>query len=788
MHLRLSFIAVLALAVASAARAEAVRLPGGAELREVDFERHVAPLLVRSGCSAGACHGSFQGKGGLRLSLFGHAPGKDYLALTRDGLGRRIDRADPDRSLLLLKPTGRVAHEGGRRFAADSWQYGVLRAWVTQGAKWRPGSGVVRRLEVEPGEHAFAGPGESVALRVTAEYDDGSRADVTPFCDIRPKDEGVAVVSSEGRVSGRRTGDTAVIVSYRGNLTAAHVLVPRPAGKDFVNPPVPEANFIDREVFAKLRQLNVVPSELCDDATFLRRVSIDVVGTLPAPDEVREFLADRRPDKRGRAIDRLLASPMHAALWATRFSDVTGNNVDVMDGSPETRARRAKMWHDWLRRRFADNVPYDRIVRGILCATSRDGEGIDAWTREEAALADQGFVSDYAKRRTLDLFWRRTAGDDFFPLEQMAELTASAFLGVRLECAQCHKHPFDRWTQADYRAFANVFGTVKYGSSNDLRAATARLLDERRRAGLGEKPVPRLREVFVSDTAPRRLPDPETNGPLPAKALGGPAIPLDGDPRERLFDWLARPDNPFFARAFVNRVWAHYFGAGLVEPVDGFSVANPPSNDRLLDALAADFVSHGYDIRRLERLVLTSRTYQLSATPNATNAQDDRNFSHARVRRLLAEVVIDVLGAALGTPEDFGKDAPPGARAIEVAPNRVRDAHLARAFRIFGRPARAALCDCERPREPALPQTLFLMTDEPLLKRMREGRLKGLLAGGKSDREIVEELFLATLSRPPDGGEERAALDHVRAKGDRRAGFTDMMWALINTREFILNH
>jgi hypothetical protein len=482
---RIAFIAVTLLAV-STAHGAPVRLPGGAELREVDFERHVAPLLGRSGCSAGACHGSFQGKGGLRLSLFGHSPEKDYLALTRDGLGRRLNRLDPERSLLLLKPTAQVNHEGGRRFPRDSWQYHVLREWITQGGRWQQGSGAVKRLEVTPSRHTFAGPGESAALRVTVDYADGSRADVTPFCDFRVKDEGVAATTPEGQVRGLRPGDTAVIVSYRGHLTTAHLLVPRTVSAGFLYPAVPEANFIDREVFAKLRRLNVVPSDLCDDATFLRRVTIDSVGTLPTPDEVRTFLADKRSDKRVRKIEELLAHPMHAALWATRFSDVTGNSIDVMDGSPEMRARRAKMWHDWLRRRFADNVPYDRIVRGILCATSRDGEDIDAWIRDEAAFTDQGFASDYARRPSLDLFWRRNTAQDFFPLEQMAELTAAAFMGVRIECAQCHKHPFDRWTQADYRAFANVFGQVQYGSSNELRAATARLLDERRRTGLGE--------------------------------------------------------------------------------------------------------------------------------------------------------------------------------------------------------------------------------------------------------------------------------------------------------------
>jgi hypothetical protein len=778
---------VLALLAAPAAQAAPVRLPDGGDLREVDFERHVAPLLVRLGCSAGSCHGSFQGKGGFRLSLFGHAPEKDYLALTRDALGRRLDPADPERSLLLLKPSARVAHEGGRRFAPDSWEYAVVREWIAQGAQRRPGSGAVRRLEVTPPEYRLDGPGTAVALRVTVEFADGGRADVTPFCAFHARDDAVAEVSPAGQVRGLRPGDTAVVISYRGELTTARVLVPAPAPPGFTYPDVPAENFIDREVFAKLRRLNVVPSALSSDEEFLRRVTIETIGSLPAPDEARAFLADRAPDKRARKVEALLAHPLHAALWATRFSDVTGNSVDVMDGSPELRARRAKMWHDWLRRRFADNVPYDQMVRGILCATSRGGQGVDAWLREEAAATD-GIGGDYANRPTLDLFWRRSVGDEFFPLEQMAEVTAAAFLGVRLECAQCHKHPFDRWTQADYRAFANVFGQVKYGSSNDVRAAMARLLDDRRRAGLGDKPLARPREVYVSDVAVRRLAHPETGSPLPARAPGGPAIPPDGDARQHFADWLVRPDNLFFARALVNRVWAHYFGAGLVEPVDNFSVANPPSHERLLDALAADFTRSGYDIRRLERLILTSRTYQLSSLPNDTNAGDTRNLSHARVRRLMAEVVVDVLDDALGVREDFGPDAAPGSRAIEVAPNRVRDARLAELFRVFGRPTRRTACDCERAAEPAVPQTLFLMTDPVLLKKIEEGRLKHLLAAKRTDEEVVEELFLASLSRRPDATEKQAALEHVRAKADRRAGFTDVVWALINTREFILNH
>ncbi|MBX6315465.1 MAG: DUF1549 domain-containing protein, partial [Isosphaeraceae bacterium] len=688
----------------------------------VDFERHVMSLLGRLGCNAGSCHGSFQGRGGLALSLFSHAPARDYLALTRDAHGRRVDVIHPERSLLLLKPTGQVSHEGGQRFGLGSWEYQVLRAWIAQGATWTPGRGQVRRMEVIPEEYRLNGPGEAVPLQVLVEFADGQRLDMTRFCDFRAKEEAIAQVSPTGLVRGLQPGDTAIVVSYAGHLTTARILVPVPEegrrhggerreekNEDFIinkidssllcassaisarsavpSPPmVPEVNIIDREVFAKLRKLRIAPSALSDDAEFLRRATIDTIGTLPAPKEIRAFLVDRSPDKRVKKIDELLAHPRHAALWATRLGDITGNDLDAMDGPPDVRAQRAHMWHDWFRRRIAENVPYDQIARGVLCATSRDGQDVGAWIEQEirrSQAAREGRATDYAERSSLDLFWRRFAGDQFFPLEQMAERTAAAFLGVRIECAQCHKHPFDRWTQADYRAFANLFNRVAFGLSPEARAAAARLLDECRAASVDGAlpPIPRLVEVYVSDRPTRRLLDPATNRPLPPRALGGPEIATEGDPREALFAWLVQPDNPYFARNFINRIWAIYLGVGLVEPVDNFAVSNPPSNGRLLDALAREFIASGYDIRRLERLILTSSTYQLSSAPNAMNLHDRTNYARAYPRRMLAEVLVDVLNAALGVEGDFGLDAPRGAGAIEVAPNRVRSPDLARIFR-----------------------------------------------------------------------------------------------------------
>jgi hypothetical protein len=590
-------------------------------------------------------------------------------------------------------------------------------------------------------------------------------------------------------------------VAYRGSVQAMRVYVPsfvaqasrlqkaRAAGET----PAPQSgSLVDREVLVKLRRLGVDPSGLSSDEEFLRRVTIDAIGSLPTPDQVRAFVADRRPDKRTRLIDKLLADPRHAALWAMKFCDITGCNVDTMDAPPELRAKYAQMWHDWFRNRVAANVPYDKIVHGVLVATSREGQDVPAWLKRDTDLdraAHSGFVSHYPDRQTLDLFWRRVEGmNTFFPIEKMAEQTSAAFMGVRVECAQCHKHPFDRWTQEDYRGYANIFGHVRFDSSPEL-IASERKAGRRSTGNDPDALMPmKRREVYVSDRPLRALPHPDGRQILHPRPLGGPELPETADPREAFFEWLDKPANPYFARSFVNRVWAHYFGVGIVDPVDDFSAANPPSNEKLLDALAADFVAHGYDICRLERDILNSRTYQLTATPNASNRSDRTNYSHAYARPMPAEVVLDVLNDALGASEDFGPDALPHSRAIDVATNRVQSPHAARVFRVFGRPGRTTTCDCERPTAPALPQTLYLMSDPALLQKLTGGRLRALLSRGLSDSELIDELFLATLSRFPDVAERRAALDRLTAADTHTNGCVDVLWALVNTREFILNH
>ncbi|MFL5241499.1 MAG: DUF1549 and DUF1553 domain-containing protein [Gemmataceae bacterium] len=793
------FALTLGLLLAFASSTEAApNLPDNAPIKKVDFERHVMGLFGRQGCNSGSCHGSFQGRNGFRLSLFGYDPEKDFRAITHDLMGRRINTADPENSLLLLKAMGAVEHGGGRRFGRGSWQYQLLHDWIAAGAPWTKGSGEVKELRLAPPELAFSATGQTEKLKVIARFADGSEEDVTLLCDFRINDDGVAELGDSGTVKAVRAGDTALVASYRGQIRAARILVPIKPAPGFRYPDLPENNFIDHQVFARLRRLNIVPSEPATDSEFLRRVTIDTIGCLPTPDEVREFLDDTSSDKRTKKIDQLLTHPLHAALWATKFCDITGNNTAELEGNGPFQNKLSQMWHDWFRKRLAENMPYDEIVRGVLCATSRDGAKPEDWIKQYKAMeqtAQKGFDATYADRASIDLFWRRKNNN--VPIEQWGEKVAAAFLGVRLECAQCHKHPFDRWTQSDYRAFANLFGQVANGAAPDCRKLVEAENAERKKPEKGKPQFAPLREVYIEEAKVRSLPEPETKKPLPAQALGGPKIPVvkGKDARVELFDWMRSPDNAFFARSFVNRVWGHYTGVGLVHPVDDFSQANLPSNEELLDALAQDFVKSKYDIRRLERLILTSRTYQLSSATNATNKEDRRNYSHSYVRPMMAEVVLDVLNSALGVTENFGNDAPANCHAIEVGSSRIGNGTVAYLFRTFGRPPRTSACDCERAQEPALPQKLFLMTDQSLQAKFKDpkGRLQTLFKLRKHDKDIVTELFLAALSRPPTETEWSQFTDYCSdeyklGKKKPEEIYPGVLWALLNTREFILNH
>jgi hypothetical protein len=795
-----TLIAGLATSSITAEPADGVPLPDGTRVEHVDFERHVAGLLTRLGCNAASCHGSVEGQGGFKLSLFGQSPQQDFVAITAAETGRVVVAA-PGESLLLRKPTGQTEHEGGVRLQTDSWEFELLRRWIADGARHAPGSGRIARLTLEPAELSALVPGQEYRLKVQAQFADGTQEFVSAWAQFRSRDERVAEVTPSGTLIPRGPGATHLIASYLGTFATLGVTVAYPpADRAPLSPPL-SRNFIDDEINAQLARLGLTSSVPAEDVEFLRRATLDVLGTLPHPDEVRAYLVNTDPAKREQLVERLLAHPRRAAWWATRMCDVTACNVTTMEGPPELRPKRAKMWHDWFRVRFADNMPYDQIVRGVLCATSRDGRPIDAWIDSAAALeqaAAAGFESNYYQRPSLDLFWRRRTADGPLPVEDLAELTAAAFLGLRMHCARCHQHPFDRWSQRDFAAYAQIFARTEFGSGTELRAAMNARLEQRRQArreggAVSDATIPRVQEVFNSAMA-RPLVDAAVAGPLVPRPPGGPPLTTadlaaespTGDPRAKLFAWLMQPDNPYFARNFVNRVWAKYFGRGLADPVDSFSDSNPPTHPRLLDKLAAEFVSSGYDIVQLERLVLSSAAYGRSWHAAGNNAADRQQFARWQVRPLPAEVLLDAVDAALETRTDFGPDVPVGTQAIELAPNRFTDKSVDELLQVLGRGDRKSLCECDRTTSPSLRRPIFLMSRPDGLDA--SGRLSRLLREGREVEAILTELYLATLSRRPDEAERAFALEHIAGAPQPSAGLADIVWALVNTREFSTNH
>ncbi|MDA1015678.1 MAG: DUF1549 and DUF1553 domain-containing protein [Planctomycetota bacterium] len=745
-----------------------------------EFRRHVVPLFSKLGCNMRGCHGSFQGQSGFRLSLFGFEPDLDQKELLEvdkesSGVGPRANVKSPEQSLLLVKPSSKEDHEGGQRMAVDSWQYNVLRRWVAAGGKFDPKrDSKLVRFELQPAELVFSDTGKPARLRAMAWFDDGSKEDVTCLTTFSSNDDAIAKASPDGGVQAGRMGDTAIIAQYSGGVASTQVLVPVAGNAEF--PPFPHHNRIDEFVSAKLRKLNIHPSNLSDDDDFLRRVYVDAIGTLPTPNETRKFLKNRDPEKRQRLIDELLDRPEYAMYWGMKFSDWTGNGKYI-SRSPQ---QWNWVWQQWIEDKLSRNVPYDDFVYGFVCATSLDGRTREEYLEEVRVVKhktsgrynyDDG---TYAQRKTLDLYWinveRRSP-------DTLVLQTANSFLGLRLECAQCHNHPFDRWTQKDFDGFKSVF-------------MLARSCDPK--TGKEEKKLPRgYGDEDLQPGVHWRFAG--TIKKVPPKILGGDVLTYEEggpDPRVKLWEWMRADDNPYFAPSIVNRIWAQYFGVGIVDPPDDFNLGNPPSNPQLLAWLAKDFRESDFDLKHLHRTILNSRTYQLSWKPNDSNRLDDRNFSHARLRRMPAEVLMDAISQATGVQADYGRlpaDRPQRAVGQASPPVRYSMSRSGYPMQIFGRPAREKTCVCERSNEPSVAQALYLVNDAEIITKLNNpsGRLAKLMKSTADNGKVIDELYLAALSRLPTQSERKVQEQHVLSCESRAEGMRDVLWSLLNVREFL---
>jgi hypothetical protein len=705
----------------------------------VSFSREVVPRLTRLGCNQGACHGAALGRNGFRLSLLGYDPAFDYNQIVQSAEGRRVVLSDPERSILLLKPTLSLEHGGGERFPPHSPPYELLKQWLEDGApEPGPRDPVATGLEVWPARRILV-PGERQQLLVRATWSDGRVEDVTATAQFDALNDSVASVTPDGLVTGRGPGETHVMVRFAGQATVVQMTLPYARLAHY--PDLPAYNFVDEKLIAKWKDLGLTPSPLCDDAEFLRRALLDTIGTLPSPEEVRAFLADRDPDKRRKAIDRLLDRPEFVDFWALKWGDLLRINRDQLEDKG--------MWsfHNWVRAQLRDRVPLDEFARAIITA--------------QGSTFTDGPANFYRTARTP---------------EDWSEAATQVFLGVRLQCARCHHHPFEKYSQDDYYGMAAFFSRLGTKPSQDFGLFGRETVVYLRPAG--EVRNPRTGQVVPPH-------------PLGAAAGKGtkPASPWDDalDRRRRLAAWLTSPDNPLFARNLANRFWGYLMGRGLVEPLDDLRATNPPSNPELLDALAQDLVAHHYDLRHLLRTILTSRAYQLSSTRTHGNEADQADVYYTRyaVKRLSAEELADALDAVTSTREKY-PGLPPGTRAIQLPDTKVRSFLLD----VFGRPPRQTTCECERTGQPNIAQALHLLNGDFLNRKIAAptGRVETLLKATKPVPAIVEELYLATLSRPPRPEEATRAAGWVGNAASEREGIQDLLWVLVNSREFQFNH
>lgn len=914
-RLTLGLTAVIGLQVACAETASAAddvlridqRFANEAIIETPDFRQHVVPLMGKLGCNGRACHGSFQGQGGFRLSLFGYDFKADHEALAKGDKDKpaRINPTNIHESLMLQKPLQVVPHEGGTRLKEGTWQHRVLVKWLEGGAKpVTSETAEFVRLEVTPTEIVAKKKGDTFQLKAVAVWSNGVREDVTPMCRFRSNNDTVVAVDDNGLATSTGPGDSHVVAFYDNGVVPVPVMLPVSDKFGPNYPSVPTPTKIDELVIQKLRKVGIVQSDLASDAEFLRRVSLDMIGTLPTAAEVEAFLADQSSNKRAKKIDELLERPAYAAWWATRFADWTGNNAAKLNNAERSfnnPSAIASGWYEWLRVRIERNEPYDKMMEGIVLAVSRlEGESYSDYCERMSGYYQKDAKGSFADQPSLTYYWARR---EFLKPEERALGFAYTFLGIRIQCAQCHKHPFDQWTKDDFDRFKEFFSRASFGSAPGTKDDEKELLaklglsDEQMKSGgndlrklLGEKLVKGgvvpFNELYnkpmdkQNKQAERKGDKDKPNAKRPqivagrtAKILGGDEVRVGemDDPREALMDWMRDKDNPYFARAIVNRIWAGYFNVGIVEPTDDLSLANPPSNDALLDYLADSFREHGYDLKWLHREIANSRTYQLSFQPNDTNKHDEFNFARAVPRRLPAEVAYDAI--RLATMSDFeaakwqtslsGRSIADGVVSYNQNGNKGGNANYA--LSIFGRSIRDSNCECDRSTESSLLQTVFLQNDDEVLRMigdkgkwvdqitkradpakdakeadqiLKQRQARKLAEASveeikrrieKSDKDdakpariealkkelakreaaldkvpveepkpsplvsfdakaVVQQAYLRSLSRYPTATELERAVQYFEEMDDPARGAKDLLWALINTKEFIVNH
>ncbi|MBL8849079.1 MAG: DUF1549 domain-containing protein [Planctomycetaceae bacterium] len=712
--------------------------------QRIAFATDIVPILTRLGCNGGGCHGKASGQNGFRLSLLGFEPDFDYEALALEAGGRRLFPAAPERSLLLVKGTAQVPHGGGKRLDADSVDYRILAAWIAQGAPApRSDDSTLTRIEVSPPEQVLT-RGSELQLLVTAYFSDGTTRDVTHQSVYLSNAVEVADADAEGLVrTGGQPGLVAVMARFGEQFATFHAAVPfttdnvQLAAVQARLDALPEPHSdIDRRIRRQWRRLGILPSGPADDATFLRRASLDICGTLPTPDEVAAYLLDNSPDKRAALIDRLLERPEHASYFALKWADILQNRGSGYSTSRQ-RAGTA-LFSAWIRDSIAANKPYDRFVSEVITASGSQNENPPA-------------------------IWYRSVRK---PTEYV-ESVSQAFLGVRVQCAQCHHHPTERWSQSDYFGLAAAFSRVG------------------RKGGFADAEVPTDEVIFLKGTGEVR--HPRTGAVVDPRPLGGPdfALTRHDDPRRSLARWMTSPENPFFARTMVNRTWAHFLGRGLVHPIDDARSTNPPSHPELLDTLAREFIDGGFDVRQLIRSITLSEAYGLESAPHPGNAGDTQSFARFYPRRLTAEVLIDGISQVLDVPTVFD-GLPAGTRAIDLPDENVA-AHF---LDVFGRPGRLTACECERVDAPALTQALELVNSTELQRKLMDGNgyAARVATDPRAPEEIVPELFVRIFGRPPRPEETSTAVAFLASESDRADAYRNLLWSLLATNEFMFSH